>query len=324
MSRIDVASDALARLGIDLAVEKGAPPTARFGELVATLTRGRSSAQYVLALGTDLRLDDISRAGRSQHLPVLAASTLVRPRTADGLRRAGIQYVDEAGNAWLEFGDVLIDIRGRRLPKERQQPTTGHRGNLFSAGRSQVIMALLAWPELWSAPTREVSVAAGVSTGLAHDARHLLAGAGFGPSAPSARLDELLEHWTAAFPTGLAQRLSLASFTGDPTVVHTLDHATPLFLSGERAAEDLVEATTLTVYVEDLDHRLPIKNRWRSDGPANIFVRHKFWQSPPGDRPETGVRTAPWPLVYADLCSTGDPRLHAVAEEWKRRHAGPA
>jgi hypothetical protein len=52
--------------------------------------------------------------------------------------------------------------------------------------------------------------------------------------------------------------------------VHSDD---PVFVSGESAAEDLLRPATLTLYVEELDPRLPVVNKWRSNGPANIVVR---------------------------------------------------
>jgi hypothetical protein len=110
----------------------------------------------------------------------------------------------------------------------------------------------------------------------------------------------------------------------------------PVFVSGESAAEDLLRPATLTLtlYVEQLDPRLLVVNKWRSEGPANIMVRRKFWQAPhdsssPGGAsrdPDGGlawVRPAPWPLVYADLVTSGDPRVRTVARQWRDHFAGP-
>lgn len=84
-----------------------------------------------------------------------------------------MQYLDAAGNAWIQFGDVLIDVRGR--PRPVDAPRTPGSGNLFSVGRDQVVMALLAWPHRWEAPQRDVAAAAGVSLGQAHNTLTLLA-----------------------------------------------------------------------------------------------------------------------------------------------------
>ena len=81
----------------------------------------------------------------------------------------------------------------------------------------------------------------------------------------------------------------------------------PVFVSGESAAEDLLRPASLTLYVQEFDPRLAVVNRWRSDGPANIVVRRKFWQVPhDSDGGLAGVRPAPWP----------------VARQWRDRFAG--
>lgn len=215
---------------------------------------------------------------------------------------------------------MLIDVQGRRPAEGGRQVAHDPSGNLFSVGRAQVVLALLSWTTLWSASTRELARAAGVSTGLAHNTLQLLDAAGFTPHGSSSHNHELLEYWAAAYPTGLGRRLALASYVGDPTTVTPVDPDHPLFLSGESAADDLVRATTMTLYVEDLDHRLPLSNRWRTDGEPNIFVRQKFWHAPRPAPPEIGVLRAPWPLVYADLRATNDPRLHEVASHWRNQH----
>ena len=46
--------------------------------------------------------------------PLLLLAPAVNPRGAHELRVAGVQFLDAAGNAYLRFGGVLIDVRGRR------------------------------------------------------------------------------------------------------------------------------------------------------------------------------------------------------------------
>jgi len=162
----------------------------------------------------------------------------------------------------------------------------------------------------------------------------LLTEAGYRRDRPRPGQTELLDLWAAAFPTGLATKLTLARYRGQIGPVKHVRSDGPVFFSGESAAEDLLRPATLTLYVEQLDLRLPVVNQWRSDGPANIVVRRKFWQVPHDssssggasrdpDGALAGVRPAPWPLVYADLVTSGDPRVRTVAREWRDRFAGP-
>ncbi|MGH8827490.1 MAG: type IV toxin-antitoxin system AbiEi family antitoxin [Jiangellaceae bacterium] len=280
------------------------------------LVRGRSAQSYTLICGPTVTLarPAVGPDGR----PPLVFTTFVAPKTADSFRRAGVQYADTAGNAWVEFGDVLLDVRGRPRPKQTPRRARAT-GNLLSTSRAQVVFALLAWPELWHAPQRELAHAAGVSLGQAHNTLALLAEAGYHRNQTNPGRTDLLDLWAAAYPTGLAQRLTLANYHGKVDPVRPVPGAA-LFVSGESAAINLLRPASVTVHVDDLDPRLPVVNRWRSDGEPNIVVRKKFWRAP-GLSEAPAVHQAPWPLVYADLLASDDPRVRGVAKDWKAQHA---
>lgn len=320
-------TESLAELGIATEAGRAVTTPHRTRQAVIHVSRGTSTRDYFLLFGPNVKFADVAKAGAGD-LPRMVFTDFVAPKTADALRRAETQYLDTAGNAWIEFGDVLIDVRGRRPRREatvaRPRAATG---NLFSSSRAQVVFALLAWPHLWGAPQRDLAHAAGVSVGQANNTLHLLAEAGYDHRHPPRQAD-LLDLWAAAFPTGLAKRLTLATYRGDVEQVHQVNANDPIFLSGEHAMSDALRPATLTLYVEQLDPRLAIKNRWRTDGTPNVVLRRKFWHAPPNrsaehNRPLAGLRNAPWPLVYADLAASADPRVRNAAEEWKDRFAGP-
>jgi hypothetical protein len=288
------------------------------------LRRGSSTQEYALFCGHAVTVADLGRVSDAG-LPLIVFTTFVAPRSAETFHRAGVQYLDAAGNAWIEFGDVLIHVRGQGPTKSVDQPARAPSGNLFSTGRAQVILALLAWPQLWKAPQRDLARAAGVSLGQAHNTLTMLTESGYGPDRARPGKAELLDLWSAAFPSGLAQKLRLATYRGDIDVVKTVHAGDRVFVSGEGAAHDLLRPATLTLYVEDPDPRLPVVNRWRSDGAPNIVVRRKFWQvSDVSEAALVGVHPAPWPLVYADLLASDDPRARGAAGEWRKRFARPA
>lgn len=314
---LEQARERLAALGVDISL---ASEEDLVGNGVRTcrarLRRGRSQRAYLAAYGDKVPLTSVMQAHSDG--PTLAIARHIGPRTAAAYRQAEVQYVDGSGNAWLQFGDVLIDVQGR----QPATPTRGRvAGNLFTTSRAQVVCVLLAWPELWHWPQREVAHAAGVSLGQVNNALRLLTDAGFGPEGRRGH-DELLRLWAAAFPTGLAERLTLATFRGDPDTVKPVD-ATAFYRSGEVAAVELLRPATATIYVEELDPRLAVVNRWRTDMEPNIVVRRAFWTSPVGEAKPTrkDVPEAPWPLVYADLLASEDARVRGVAEEWRMTHA---
>ena len=320
----DLLRSFVARLGDHgVTARVGAALPARHGVQAATvrLTRGDSSQKYTLIYGSAVKVADTAGIG-DPNVPTLVLTTFVAPKSSETFRRAGVQYLDIAGNAWVEFGEVLVDVRGHRRPVNVDPLARMTGVNLFSTGRAQVTFALLAWPQLWGAPQRDLAHAAGVSLGQAHNTLTLLAEAGYGPDRDRPGQTQMLDLWVAAFPTGLAKKLTLATYRGDIGTVKKVNADDPVFVSGEGAANDMLRPATLTLYVEDLDPRLPIVNKWRSDGPPNVVVRRKFWHAPDNsDAPLAGVRTVPRPLIYADLFASDDPRVRTVAKVWRDRLA---
>jgi hypothetical protein len=297
-----------------------------------TLSRGASRRRFAMQLKRHATLSDFGNEawGKKTDLPMLVGAASVSPRSADAFRRAGVQYVDASGNACIHFGDVLVDVRGRRSERDASESARGRGGNLFSAARAQVAFALLQWPRSWKKPQRELAEAAGVSLGQVNDALKMFREIGFGPGGHRSD-SELLDLWVASFPSGLGQKILLAKYRGSIDDFRKVDAEDPVFvggaaLSGELAVDDLLRPSALTIYVTKLDPMLPVKNRWRSDGDANITVRRKFWTTPPDethdyDGPLVGLRNAPAVLVYADLMASDNPRVRSVAPEWRSRIA---
>jgi hypothetical protein len=302
---------------------------------VVTLSHAGSTARYAVLAKEQMTLSSVAHKAPAAPYPLLIISDRIARRTATAFRDTGIQFVDTLGNAFITFGTVLVEVQGRTEPIS-QDPEGSHRAarpqqptNIFSPRRSQVILVLLTWPELSTARVREIADTAGVSVGQAHDAMTQLERAGFllPDSRRVERAGELLDYWTAAYPTGLGRRLEIARYHGDPSKPIVRPRAEqPIYVSSESAeGTDIARPTTITLYLDVLDPKLPIVNRWSSspDRAPNVFVRHKFWVSPHAQEEEssTKARNVPWPLVYADLLTTGDARLGEVARAWRTRCA---
>ncbi|WP_433008670.1 type IV toxin-antitoxin system AbiEi family antitoxin [Kribbella sp. CA-294648] len=250
--------------------------------------------------------------------PLLVLGERISERSASALRDADIQYLDSAGNAYIAFEDVLIDIRGRRSPLPRLRPASSARSvNLFSPRRARVVFALVTWPQLVKASIRELATVAGVSPGLAHDSLDLLAQNGYVGSGRHRELrdaEDLLDHWTAAYSSGLAPTLGLREYSGDIDQVRSANQ--PIFVSGESAVPRMIRPVSLTIYVEQWDPMLALVNRWRSDERPNISVRQKFWNEPePAKELSDGMLLVPWTLAYADLMATGESRQRDIARQ---------
>lgn len=92
--------------------------------------------------------------------PILLLAPHVRAQQAAVLERAGIDYLDLAGNVHLSAPGLFVHVEGRRPPK----------APVSAPGRPQkgwvkTVLALLVRPELIAEPYRAVAQEAGVSLG---------------------------------------------------------------------------------------------------------------------------------------------------------------
>ncbi|MEU4158456.1 type IV toxin-antitoxin system AbiEi family antitoxin [Actinoplanes sp. NPDC026670] len=328
---LEPARERLREFGITIVVESsGVDPDSRADALIE-LSRGGVTSTYAVWIAPSMTLTSLAQGMLVGERPLLVVGDRISRRSAEAFREANVQFLDALGNAYISFDGVLIDVQGRATSADEQSPrrsdpAVSRPSNLFSRVRAQVILALLAWPELAGLRQRDIAAAAGTSLGQAHDVFTRLGEAGYlaGTALSPARFGELLDLWTAAYPTGLGPHLQVARFSGDPGRPFTGEQAA--YLSGESAAGvDIVRPATLTVYVDSWDPKLAVANRWavNPDRVDNIFVRRKFWTSPrPAEEPAAKPGNAPWPLVYADLMATGDARLVEVARTWRGDRAG--
>jgi len=229
---------------------------------------------------------------------------------------------------------VVIDVRDRpgnvdrpvgpESTQERLSRSRVRAQNSMSPKRAQVVCCLLEEPSLVGAGLRTIAVRSGVSVGVAQqvvndlNTRRFVRHGGAGLN----RVDELLDQWTAAFPTSLGPRLEIGRFSGDAVQLGAwIAAGHVIYLSGEAASDDL-HGTDATLYVAAFDMKAAISSRWSRTGERlNITVRQQFW-SDAGREP--GVYDALLPLRLADLLVTDDPRLRLAArplrEEIVDRH----
>ena len=295
-----------------------------------TLTHEQGRAGYSVGYAATLTVSSVDWAkphflGNER---LLLLGPRVTERSAEMFRQLGINYLDFAGNAFITFDGVHIDVRGRRFqaPHSASLPRMTRGGvNLFSAKRSQVIFALLSWPELLERPVRELAKTAGVSLGQAQETLELLTEYGFLDDRKQfvrSQHERLIDLWAAAFPTGLGSQSKTGRLAGDwrgfdPGGFDPGE--TTVSVSGEAAVPDLLRPETMVLYTDEFPTELIRAHRWRRDeAQPNIFLRRQFWQ--PQDSPEEpDVHRAPWLLVYADLLAANDSRQREAAEQLREQ-----
>lgn len=285
-----------------------------------TISHEQGQATYRVGYADTLALSSLGWAQPSYmgKERLLLVGPRVTERTAEILRQSGINYLDSAGNAFITFDGVHIDVRGRRAPGtvgEGLPRLTRGGVNLFSAKRSQVIFVLLSWPELLGSPVRMISRAAGVSLGQAQETLELMTQYGYlddRKQIEGTRRERLIDQWVAAFPMGLGSEAKTARFSGEWRGFDPGE--TIVSVSGEAAVPSLLRSETAVLYTDEFPTELIRAHRWRrNEAQPNIFLRRQFWR--PLDAPARHViHEAPWLLIYADLLASNDSRQREAAE----------
>ena len=270
--------------------------------------------------------------------PLLVVAPVIGDAAAEVFRARGIDFADTVGNVRLAWEGVLVDVRGRRLPRgtRARRPTAAARA--FTRSGAQVIFVLLSRAGAATLPLRELARTSGVSLGTAQIVVDDLTRAGFLASGPGGRAvtrgGELLGRWTESYVVSLAGKLPLASFSvPDP---HWWDGADPLtaglLVGGDLAAGfvDPAGPASITLYAERIPTALVARHRMRRDDDrGTLHVRRRFWQPDDGSTRSAGAigrldsaggaPLVPSPLVYADLIASGDPHRRAHADLMRAR-----
>jgi hypothetical protein len=272
--------------------------------------------------------------------PAAGGATLVVapfvPEPAAGvLRERGLDYVDAAGNAFLRWDGVLIDVRGHR-PVAGPVAVAGPSARRpFTRSGAQVTFCLLAWPVLGAGTVREIARASGTAVGtVAVVLRDLQAGDYLLETASGRRLvraGELLTRWTEAYALSLAASLHLGAYrAADPqwwagAREELLDAGVDL---GGEAAGSVMDAhlrpAGVLLYADAAPARILAAHRCRrveDAREANVVVRRRFWTPPPGQAPPGQGGLVPPVLVYADLLVSGEPRQREHAQRLRTRDA---
>jgi hypothetical protein len=263
----------------------------------------------------------LNKLGNAQH--TLLVSSPLSPDMADRCRDIGLQFIDTAGNAYINDGaGIYVHVTGRRGNAGLQLPAN----NTMTPAALKMMFAALAEPALLNAPYRDISIHAKISVGAIAKAFETLASRELiGTGASGKRLirnpELFLNEWASGYAGRLKPKLRKYRFTAD-NVDRFLNWVPELGMSaygGERAAMYLTghlkpEAYTIYADMDDLTVLRDIVKHChlRADPRGRIDIVEMFWN------PEHFVEwfpTVPPHLVYADLMATHDSRNITVARQ---------
>lgn len=246
---------------------------------------------------------------------------------AERLRGNGIQFMDEAGNAYISHPPVYIFIKGNKNPEAVKAPVVGR---AFKQTGLKVLYVLLCNPGMEGEPYRTIAAKTGVALGMVNWIMRELKELGFllemgegrGRRVRLIEKEKLLERWVTAYAEQLRPKLLLGRYRG--TAGWWQDAALMPGLAlwgGEVAAAKLtgyLKPEIVTIYVD-------------RDDPAAVIIPHKLKKDPDG---ETELLCRFWQhdavapnhdmvhplLVYADLVATGNQRNLETARMIHEKH----
>lgn len=194
------AIDALGDLGIGGEVKPAKSHMDQGIDGVVTLTRDGKTVEYVFQVKksfTRSLVGQVSLAFGEESGKRLLVTDYVTPPLADELRRRHIQFIDGAGNAYLDRRGLLVFVAGRRDPYQRGRQKTVR---AFRGAGLRVGFVLVSVPALASAPLRTIASTARVALGSVSAVLEGLRELGFIAEVRGKRRllhrERLLDQWT--------------------------------------------------------------------------------------------------------------------------------
>lgn len=298
------------------------------GAAVFVMRKGRQVARYRVQVRDTLtaaaaKAEMLGPGGRKRKL--LFVATRIPKDTAEELRAGGVQFIDTAGNAYLDAAGLFVFIAGGAAPRADNKAPRLKPRVLGPAGL-KVLFALLCDAAPIIGTYREIEKRAGVALGTVHKVIDDLKNLGYLVALPDGghRLrdrEKLNLQWADYYPLQLRPKLDPRRFlTTDNDWWRNTDIARyGACWGGETAAAlltDYLRPEVATVYAAAIPAQLIAERRMRPDPRGNIEFLQRFWHF---DDPEHPAVVPPL-LAYADLIFTRDGRNIEAAAHLRERY----
>ncbi len=256
--------------------------------------------------------------------PLLLIARHVNTEMAEELRKNGLEFIDTAGNAYINQPPVYIFIKGNKTPPiAAPLPPT----RAFRTAGLRVIFGFLRNPGLENKTYREIAAAVGVALGTVDWIIRELKELGFLLDMGKAgfkliRKEALLQRWVTAYPEQLRPKQLLGRYRGQQGwwQQKKLDPQKAQW-GGEVAAARLTqylkpELIIIYTTAQELNNFL-LANRLKKDLTGDVEILERFWHPLEVQPNEDLVHPV---LVYADLLATGNQRNLETAKIIYEQH----
>ena len=251
------------------------------------------------------------------NLPLVLARTWIPAKRARTLREQGVNYLDTAGNAFLNLPGLHVFRETNDLPKI--DPVRKRPGEVFNVSAVRVGLQLLLDPQLVDSNLRAIAALAGVSAPSAKFALDAFKADGYvievGKNGRKlVDRERFVRKWAESYNLRYRPKHALGKYVGGLDDLLRLDDFDACW-GGEPGADRLtnnLQALGKVVYTYSTKvGPLVAKNRLRPDSKGSVELVQACWEK----RQEELQGTAPAFVVFADLLDTRDPRCIEVAEQ---------
>lgn len=244
--------------------------------------------------------------------PLLLVTRYVNVEMADILAKEGIEFIDTAGNVFINKPPLFIFVKGNKLSETARRVQIGR---VFRPAGLKMLYAMLCNPGLEKRTIREIASAAEVAIGTVDWVLKELKALGFlidmgKQGYKLVQKEKLLERWVNVYPEQLKPKQTLGRYRGAHGwwVNKKLDPFNAQW-GAEVAAHKLtkyIQPEIVTIYTTvDYLNRLLIENKLKKDNVGNTEIIERFWNQNIAWEHNDLVHPI---LIYADLLATGNAR----------------
>jgi len=293
-------------------------------DVVATI----GNTQFVVVSRPEIRssnkgivLNEIDSLKERTKKPIVAIAKFIARDIAKELKENGINYIDRAGNAFIQHGKMLVYITGQKT--ERQ--TSSNQSRAFQETGIKLIFQLLTQPDDLQLSYRSLAEKTGIALGSVSTIMKELEDLRFVVKAKNKRYlrnkRELLERWVIAFNDVLRPRLLKKRFRFSNNEAYNKWQQLPLDeMSGRNIWGGEPGASILTKQLQPQDFTIYTNGVWQSvasnlrlipDNEGDVEILTIFWKE---DEIINRQNIAPTLVILAELLGSGKERNTETAK----------
>jgi len=308
---------------------KTKPSPNPFADAYVQITLGDQRCDFLVELKNEIRQTHlpaiIQLFGRDKEKWLLIARYI--PVTQkERLRAASINYLETAGNCYINVPGMFIYINDKEVTPSRQTDS----GKLWSATGLKFLFAILSKNALIRASYRQIAQAAGIALGNIGPLLEELKQGGYIESTDdSPRLldkEKLIRRWIELFHVTLRPKLIKGRFRFFDKQQQDKWKSLPptgFCWSGEAGADLLtnyLEPETFTIYSTRSTNELIKQLKLIPDIEGNIEVLEQYWDDSLLKDYNLPEGIAPPLIIYAELLAGTDSRTWETAEKIKNKY----